>query len=194
MLERTLAVLDALARSSHFNPPHEALPERLQSTLEGALNGRPLVPPAPVDPRVDMLFLVLDAEQAKWLASVFEDTRGLVSLVRLDAVQAQRKNPWGGFREAWLEHYNQQITDGATKAQGSLEMAETEVQSEVAGTVWKVHVAAGDAVSKDQELMILESMKMEIPVDAPCAGTVASVLVAPEEGIEEDQVLLIIES
>jgi len=73
-------------------------------------------------------------------------------------------------------------------------MAETEVQSEVAGTVWKVHVKPGEAVKSDQELMILESMKMEIPVDAPCDGTVAQVLVAAEEGIEEDQVLLIIES
>lgn len=73
-------------------------------------------------------------------------------------------------------------------------MAETEVRSEVAGTVWKVHVTPGEAVKADQELMILESMKMEIPVDAPCDGTVAQVLVAPEEGIEEDQVLLIIES
>ena len=38
-------------------------------------------------------------------------------------------------------------------------MAETEVQSEVAGTVWKVHVKPGYAVKSDQELMILESMK-----------------------------------
>lgn len=73
-------------------------------------------------------------------------------------------------------------------------MADTQVQSEVAGTVWKVHVQAGDKVSRDQELMILESMKMEIPVEAPCDGTVVSISVAPEEGVEEDQVLLIISS
>jgi len=73
-------------------------------------------------------------------------------------------------------------------------MADTQVKSEVAGSVWKVLVKEGDSVASDQELMILESMKMEIPVDAPCAGTVASVLVAPEDGVEEDQVLLIIAS
>jgi len=73
-------------------------------------------------------------------------------------------------------------------------MADTAVKSEVAGSVWKVLVKEGDSVTSDQELMILESMKMEIPVDAPCAGTVASVLVAPEDGVEEDQVLLIIAS
>ena len=73
-------------------------------------------------------------------------------------------------------------------------MADTEVCSEVAGSVWKVHVKEGDEVSQDQELMILESMKMEIPVEAPCAGTVSAVLVAEEDGVEEDQVLLIIAS
>ena len=73
-------------------------------------------------------------------------------------------------------------------------MADTQVTSEVAGSVWKVLVKEGDAVTRDQELMILESMKMEIPVEAPSAGTVASILVAPEDGVEEDQVLLIIAS
>ncbi len=73
-------------------------------------------------------------------------------------------------------------------------MADTPVKSEVAGSVWKVLVKEGDSVTDDQELMILESMKMEIPVDAPCSGTVASVMVAPEDGVEEDQVLLIIAS
>ncbi|MCL4166254.1 UNVERIFIED_CONTAM: hypothetical protein GTU68_018182 [Idotea baltica] len=41
--------------------------------------------------------------------------------------------------------------------------------------------------------MILESMKMEIPVEAPVAGTVAQLLVAEEEAVEEDQVLAIID-
>ncbi|MEM7219286.1 MAG: acetyl-CoA carboxylase biotin carboxyl carrier protein subunit [Pseudomonadota bacterium] len=73
-------------------------------------------------------------------------------------------------------------------------MADVEVKSEVAGSVWKVLVAVGDAVSEEQEIMILESMKMEIPVEAPCAGTVAALPVAPEETVEEDQVLAVIAS
>ncbi len=137
-----------------------------------------------------MLFVALTNSQARFVSALFDDPDALPAGSLLDAVQKKRENPWGGFREAWLEHYNY-CNDGT---QGSVNMAETEVQSEVAGTVWKVHVEPGDAVSRDQELMILESMKMEIPVDAPCDGTVAQVLVAPEEGIEEDQVLLIIES
>jgi acetyl/propionyl-CoA carboxylase alpha subunit len=46
-------------------------------------------------------------------------------------------------------------------------MARFTVQSEVAGTVWKIEVSVGDAVQADQSLVILESMKMEIPAGAP---------------------------
>lgn len=71
---------------------------------------------------------------------------------------------------------------------------DVEVRSEVAGSVWKVLVGVGDSVAADDELMILESMKMEIPVEAPGAGTVTQVLVSPEEAVEEDQLLLVITS
>ena len=69
-----------------------------------------------------------------------------------------------------------------------------EVESEVQGSVWKVEVDAGASVSAGDVLMILESMKMEIPVEAPVAGVVAELKVAPEEAVAEDQVLLVIES
>jgi len=42
--------------------------------------------------------------------------------------------------------------------------------------------------------MILESMKMEIPVEAPCAGTVTSILVKEKDAVTEDQVVAIIEA
>lgn len=71
-------------------------------------------------------------------------------------------------------------------------MAQVTVESEVTGNVWKVLVAAGDSVAEGQELMILESMKMEIPVEAPCAGEVVQLLVAVDEAVTEDQALAII--
>src|SRR5438128_1981682 len=46
----------------------------------------------------------------------------------------------------------------------------TEVRAELVGNVWKVEAAAGDRVEEDDILLILESMKMEIPVTAPVAG------------------------
>ena len=71
-------------------------------------------------------------------------------------------------------------------------LAEEWIQSEVSGTVWKIKKTVADVVEEDDVILILESMKMEIPVEAPCAGTVASVLVAPEDTVEEDQDLLVI--
>lgn len=73
-------------------------------------------------------------------------------------------------------------------------MAKVEVESELTGNVWKVEVSPGAVVSEGQVLIILESMKMEIPVEAPFAGTIQQVLVQPEEQVEEDQLLLVIES
>lgn len=67
------------------------------------------------------------------------------------------------------------------------------IQAEVTGTVWKIVAAVGDAVQQDQELMILESMKMEIPAMANCAGTVQEILVDAGETVSEGQGLVVIE-
>ncbi|NCF43683.1 MAG: acetyl-CoA carboxylase biotin carboxyl carrier protein subunit [Proteobacteria bacterium] len=72
-------------------------------------------------------------------------------------------------------------------------MAKQEVESEVTGNVWKVLKSVGDSVEAGEVIMILESMKMEIPVEAPVAGTIAQVLVAPEEQVAEDQVVAILD-
>lgn len=69
-----------------------------------------------------------------------------------------------------------------------------EVESEVQGSVWKVEVEQGASVSEGDVLMILESMKMEIPVEAPVDGTVLEHLVTPEDPVAEDQVLTIIDT
>lgn len=73
-------------------------------------------------------------------------------------------------------------------------MAITEVRSDIIGTVWKIEKTLGDSVTKGDEIMILESMKMEISVEAPVAGKLTEIKVVPEESIEEDQILCLIES
>ena len=73
-------------------------------------------------------------------------------------------------------------------------MAKQDVESEVTGNVWKVLKSAGDRVAEGEVIMILESMKMEIPVEAPIAGTVVSIVVQPEDQVEEDQVVAVIET
>ncbi|MCY4130222.1 MAG: biotin/lipoyl-binding carrier protein [Gammaproteobacteria bacterium] len=73
-------------------------------------------------------------------------------------------------------------------------MATHNVESEVTGSVWKVQVEVGDSVSEGDVILILESMKMEIPVESPADGTVAELRVQPEEAVQEDQVVAVIES
>lgn len=73
-------------------------------------------------------------------------------------------------------------------------MAKQDVESEVTGNVWKVLKSVGDSVAEGEVIMILESMKMEIPVESPAAGTLSQVLVEPEEQVEEDQVVAVIVS
>lgn len=64
-------------------------------------------------------------------------------------------------------------------------MADTKILSEIAGSVWKVLVKAGDAVEADAPVVLLESMKMEIPVLAPDAGVVTEVFVAVGDAVSE---------
>ena len=68
-------------------------------------------------------------------------------------------------------------------------MASVDINSEITGTIWKIEVNPGDSVAEDDILIIIESMKMEIPVLAPQAGTVAEILVNEEEPIKEGQLL-----
>jgi biotin carboxyl carrier protein len=66
----------------------------------------------------------------------------------------------------------------------------TIVRAEIPATVWQVKVQVGDTVADGDELMVLESMKMEIPVVAPRAGTVAAINVAVEARVQEGDALL----
>jgi len=73
-------------------------------------------------------------------------------------------------------------------------MSRFEIESEVTGNVWKLEVKVGDEVEPDDVLLVLESMKMEIPVEASCAGTVTELLVQEDDAVQEDQVVAIIET
>jgi acetyl-CoA carboxylase biotin carboxyl carrier protein len=68
-----------------------------------------------------------------------------------------------------------------------------DVCAHITGTVWKIEVKPGDSVEEEQPLVILESMKMEMPVEAPQAGRVASIQVAEGQAVEEGDVLLTLE-
>lgn len=73
-------------------------------------------------------------------------------------------------------------------------MATHRIESLVTGTVWKLERQAGDRVAVGETILIVESMKMEIPIDAPAAGTLRELLVAEGEGVSEGQVLAVVAS
>jgi acetyl-CoA carboxylase biotin carboxyl carrier protein len=69
----------------------------------------------------------------------------------------------------------------------------TEVKAELVGNLWKIVTEVGQAVEEDDTIMILESMKMEIPILAPVAGTIRELLVKEGEVVQEGQTVAIIE-
>ena len=73
-------------------------------------------------------------------------------------------------------------------------MALIDVVAEVAGKVWKVEAEIGQQLQEEDDVVILESMKMEIPVGAPADGTLKELLVAEGDTVDEDQVIARIEA
>ncbi len=69
----------------------------------------------------------------------------------------------------------------------------SQVEAQIAGNVWKVERQVGDEVEEEDVIMIIESMKMEIPVEAPCDGRISEIRVAEGDAIEEGAILAVIE-
>jgi len=69
----------------------------------------------------------------------------------------------------------------------------TDVEAEITGNVWKIELQPGASVEEEDVIMILESMKMEIPVEAPCAGRLVAIKVSEGDNVEEGHVLAVIE-
>jgi acetyl-CoA carboxylase biotin carboxyl carrier protein len=72
-------------------------------------------------------------------------------------------------------------------------MARIEVKSEITGTVWKVRTQPGDQVESGATLMVIESMKMEIPVITEDGGTVREIRVKEKDPVAEGQVVVVLE-
>jgi acetyl-CoA carboxylase biotin carboxyl carrier protein len=69
----------------------------------------------------------------------------------------------------------------------------TEIKAHITGTIWKIKVAVGDSVSEGDTLVIIESMKMEMPIEAQDPGTVKEVRAAEGQAVSEGDVLLLID-
>ena len=68
-----------------------------------------------------------------------------------------------------------------------------DVEAHITGTVWKIEVEVGDQVDEGDTVVILESMKMEMPVEAEDAGTVTEVLVEEGQSVQEGDPLVALE-
>lgn len=73
-------------------------------------------------------------------------------------------------------------------------MARIEITSEVTGKVWKIQLSEEAQVSEDDSIMVVESMKMEIPVVSTCAGRLVEILVKEGDSVEDGQVVAVIEA
>jgi urea carboxylase len=69
----------------------------------------------------------------------------------------------------------------------------TDVRAEITANVWQVRTEVGATVAEGDELVILESMKMEIPVTAPSGGLVTEVRVAPDDKVQEGDVVVVLD-
>ena len=68
-----------------------------------------------------------------------------------------------------------------------------EVTAPMAGSIWKIHVKVGDQVKYEDELLVLEALKMENPIYAPVDGTVAEIRVSENDEVEPNQVLIVLD-
>ncbi len=67
-----------------------------------------------------------------------------------------------------------------------------EVESQIMGSIWKIETSVGAEVEEDDVLLIIESMKMEIPVEAPEAGRISEIRVREGQSVEEGDILVVL--
>ena len=68
-----------------------------------------------------------------------------------------------------------------------------EIEAHITGTIWKIEVAVGDAVTEGDAVVILESMKMEMPVEAEDPGTVHEIRCREGQSVSEGDVLVVLD-
>ena len=68
-----------------------------------------------------------------------------------------------------------------------------EIQAPLAGKIIQMDLEAGQSVEEDEEVLVIEALKMETPVYAPCSGTIKEVKVKQGDNVEEDDILAIID-
>ena len=73
-------------------------------------------------------------------------------------------------------------------------MAKIDAETPVTGTIWKILTSIGDSVTQGHTLLIVEAMKMEIPIEAPASGTLTELMVNEGDMVSEDDIVAVIET
>jgi acetyl-CoA carboxylase biotin carboxyl carrier protein len=68
-----------------------------------------------------------------------------------------------------------------------------DVEAHITGTVWKIEVEVGDTIAEGDTVVVLESMKMEMPVEAEDAGTVREILCEEGQAVNEGDALVVLD-
>jgi acetyl-CoA carboxylase biotin carboxyl carrier protein len=82
---------------------------------------------------------------------------------------------------------------GGAGSRGAQEDAVADVEAHITGTVWKIECEVGDEIEEGDTVVILESMKMEMPVEAEDAGTVREILCEEGQAVNEGDTLVVLE-
>ncbi|AQZ94738.1 urea carboxylase [Halopseudomonas phragmitis] len=117
-----------------------------------------------------------------------------------DSIAAARSRQQAAFdaeRQRWITNgqadYQSEELAGEPTEEQPLEAGQYSIDSHIAGNLWQVQVTPGAQVQAGDVLVVLESMKMEIPLTAPCAGVVASVHVQPGSPVRAGQRVIVLE-
>ena len=87
------------------------------------------------------------------------------------------------------KEYTVDVKDGIDEAPAAQEGEGTEVKAPMPGAVLRITKNVGDTVEENEEILVIEAMKMETPIKSPVAGTVTSILVSQGDKIATAQVL-----
>jgi urea carboxylase len=115
----------------------------------------------------------------------------------IDAFRAQQQGAFNAERERWIAsgqaHFDSEEVLAEAIEDAPLAAGEHSVDSHIAGNLWQVQVEAGHRVAAGDVLVILESMKMEIPLLAPLAGVVREIRVQPGSAVRAGQRVVVLE-
>ncbi|MGP0012852.1 urea carboxylase [Pseudomonas sp.] len=115
----------------------------------------------------------------------------------IQAFRDRQQSAFSAERRRWIDsgqaHFESSEALVEAPEEALLPAHQTSVESPIAGNLWQVQVAIGERVAAGVALVVLESMKMEIPVLAPCAGIVREVLVQPGSAVRAGQRMVVIE-